>query len=251
MQVYDTNQYIIRTAKQGSLLETLAANTTRQIIDSVKKQQQSFETTLSKGLKLQLKVVISKDYYPFSVYGNYNMTSKFMSLFRDKHNVNLVISSYDWPFPANQYEKLYYNLLKTIRHELEHYDQFKDKSVKDTLNYKSVNRNQKDVKQLSKDYIAYLLQPIEIEAWVAGFYQEAKKRRVDLSFVMEESINKIVDSLGKNGFNGAEIQQSRTNIINAWTQYAKTRYPDAKLNFQPVKPRFNQQDFMDAARALF
>lgn len=118
------------------------------------------------------------------------------------------------------------NLKNVIRHELEHSYQER----RDTIPIEVIDPD--------NDLIRYLLQPHEIEAFVAGAYKEAKMLRVPLSHIFDGTSSYVARSIVKKGIAPARARDTMDMVQQRWEEYARKRFPMADLSpsKEPIEP---------------
>jgi hypothetical protein len=108
------------------------------------------------------------------------------------------------------YSEFYYELLDSLRHEMEHVDDFRN----------NIDRLKK-VSGRTSNALAYFTAPHEIRAHVSAIYLVAKKQRKPFGEVMAKYLQ---DILKRTRLTSLDVEK----ISNKWSDYALGRYPDAK-----------------------
>ena len=110
-------------------------------------------------------------------------------------------------------------LYEVIRHELEHGTQLDSK--------KDQKFGQYDYKQDDSEVVkmkSYLLDQDEVEAWVVGMMNRAKKQKTPLSQVMSTAMDGVIKKLPKDT-NPKAVEDLKKTVADTWMGYAKKRFP--------------------------
>jgi hypothetical protein len=159
----------------------------------------------------------------------------------NEQSVSVVTS---WPVEMNgdvrlHYQKLQGELKNALRHELEHLRQIvrgsRDSSWKTDWKQhkatKAVNPTHPDVTEMVfYDPVAtkkYLLNPLEVEAFVMGGYKEAKSKKLPLSQVLKSNLDQLLSSMELGGISSKDRFMIGAEVWNAWKSYVKDRLPRA------------------------
>lgn len=122
------------------------------------------------------------------------------------------------PFRVIDIADIYPELLENLRHELEHAGQVTDENSQSSL---------EDLESL-EDFISYYADPTEVSAFVAGLMSKAKSGRVNLSNLINDKIDAVVNDAEEAGLGEEEIGKLDSLLRDAYLNYAKKRYPAMK-----------------------
>lgn len=110
-------------------------------------------------------------------------------------------------------------LYEVVRHELEHGTQLGSKQDRKFEKYGYRQDDSEVVKAK-----AYLLDNDEVEAWVVGMMNRAKKQKVPLSRVMSTALDGVVKKLPKDT-DPKQVEDLKKTVSDAWQGYARKRFP--------------------------
>ncbi len=130
-------------------------------------------------------------------------------------------------FGPKYHEELFIKVMGTIKHELEHWYQI-EIGRPGALQSEYVTLQSEAMGHVNA---SYFLQPVEVEAFVAGLYLKAKKTRRPIKVIFAEVMRKIGREYGISS-------KDQRRILLAWTKELTKRYPQAPtLNPQPLSKR--------------
>lgn len=134
---------------------------------------------------------------------------------------------------SQHYEQLNYDLKEIVRHELEHLEQFSGEDKPDVDNRFRDMKPSEDFRDYSDEksinyWRSYLGAQHEVEAYVTGFYYEAKKTKTSFFVVLDDFFKHIyyknvINYQEKNKVRFAKILKE---IQDKYIEYAKSRYPE-------------------------
>lgn len=116
------------------------------------------------------------------------------------------------------YKKLYYKLLNTISHELNHLNQ---KGW--NRDYDNVVPSSMNIRKLNGNGHGYFLLPEEIESMVKGMYHQSKAQNIPIDVLFTQHLQPFVDS-------GFMSQDKMIKIIEKWISHSLKYYPFAKMS---------------------
>lgn len=137
----------------------------------------------------------------------------------------LIAGSAD-PRGRKHMSRLSERLRDLFRHEFEHLDQHHKGTLPERpTDAPNSAHNISGPKRLSPDdqhkMLAYLMQPHEIEAFVAGFYKNAKATRTPFNDIMDRRIGRFDKLYGMS-------REMLEPVRDAWIAHAKKRFPKAQ-----------------------
>lgn len=238
--LFNYSEYLKEHANSSKEMDELVKTLTDLTISSVHKNDQTSnkysniqEIEISEPfLDVDFKVIlrkepnldISKDPYFENMKwhhvrlknDNYTFTG---NTFMD-HNIPsveiIIVIDSDKIQPKN-YEKMYYKLLNTISHELNH------------LNQKGWNRDYDNIIPKSQEYRkkngkkhSYFLLPEEIESMVKGMYNQSKATGRPIDELFDEHLQPFVES-------SFMTHSEMIEIIRNWLEHTLIYYPGANL----------------------
>ena len=110
-------------------------------------------------------------------------------------------------FQGRQINEFQAELKDMFRHEIEHL-------------YQEVNPNKRIEYIITNDFVEEVLQPAEIDAYIHGFYTQAKTKKVTMNQIIDEWI----EQRKKHFKNKEDMDKVRTEFI----KHGKKLYPKAK-----------------------
>lgn len=129
------------------------------------------------------------------------------------------------------YTELHRELRTSLRHELEHARQ-RARSPTAFHGYRSLPARRESISL--EDVHAYMTQPVEVEAWVASLYLQAKKTRQPLIDVLRWRLQlyklNLLELFASQPHNLRYIDTAISDILQRWIIYARRRYPMAVLS---------------------
>jgi len=134
----------------------------------------------------------------------------------DIETINIKIIYNPKYFPAS-YNKLLYRLKNILRHEMTHVTQFDLEDRADILRPKETPS---PIEIYSYGGDEYFFQPVEVEAWVNGFYKESKTRRM----MFTEVIDEWLEENNRDFENPENIQNLRKIWIDDFIKRYGTKY---------------------------
>jgi hypothetical protein len=243
------NWYIL--AKQGSKYETYARNIASWVLQQIKANHQSHGFSLmyaEDDFERKLKSVLSNLYFSYKVTINDQADQVYHKgafsidpIYSDdgiaetsgepKITIDLVLPS--WPPDKTAYNQIYNSVLEVVRHELEHFTQYKNnyRKWKKRKYYNPEKQNFSNLfgppDSFTTSIYNYLTQPTEISAWVSQMYLLAKKRKVPFYSILREKIAFIKQKFITEGVSVEEAERTSDMIGLKWQLYAEQRYPKA------------------------
>lgn len=118
----------------------------------------------------------------------------------------------------DNYKKIYYNLINTISHELNHLNQ---KGW--NKNYNTVNPSEKYHRKKNGNSYSYFLMPEEIESMVKGMYRQSVSQGTLIDQLFDEHLEPFVKS-------GFMTHLEMLEIIKNWIHHTLTYYPNANIS---------------------
>ena len=116
------------------------------------------------------------------------------------------------------YTQMYYKLINTISHELNHLNQ---KGW--NRDYDNINPSEKSHRQANGKKHSYFLLPEEIESMVKGMYEQSNDQQVPIDQLFDNHLQPFVES-------GFMTQPEMIEIIRKWIDHTLTYYPNAILS---------------------
>lgn len=116
------------------------------------------------------------------------------------------------------HEKLYYKLLDSIRHELEHVLQ-KGTNLQYYHTGREVDKNRKE----SEDSYEYFLLPDEIPAMVSGMRLASTKKGISIDQEFQEYLAPILSA-------GFITHEEFEKVMNAWVKFTIRHFPDTQIS---------------------
>ena len=120
-------------------------------------------------------------------------------------------------FSKQDFERLYWYLCESIRHEYEHFDGYKkglwpdEEYIKTMLSLDKMNLSDVErIKLVSK----YMLDPIEIDSYAKSIMYVAKKRKTPYGQVVQDVLNRVLFNNDENIKNRMTQNQAINTIIN-------------------------------------
>jgi len=132
--------------------------------------------------------------------------------------VEVVVALNSKILDSEDYKKMYYNLINTISHELNHLNQKgwnKD--------YDNVNPSKKSHRKKNGKKHSYFLMPEEIESMVKGMYQQSISQEKPIDQLFDNHLAPFVES-------GFMTHPEMLEIIRKWIEHTLTYYPNATLS---------------------
>jgi len=135
-------------------------------------------------------------------------------------------------FSESDFESINYAIFDAIRHELEHYQQYKNKFNDEYFSPVIY----KDFIPMCNEYREYLLSTSEIEPYLKGLVFAAKKQKIPFDTILDQSLNGIFfnnnnalrDKILASNM-GQEVEKIITDIRSKIIQRAKEIYPKLRL----------------------
>jgi hypothetical protein len=116
------------------------------------------------------------------------------------------------------HDKLYYKLLDSIRHELEHVLQ-KGTNVQYTHSGREVDKNRKE----SEDSYKYFLLPDEMPAMVSGMRLASIKKGISIDQEFQEYLAPILST-------GFITHEEFEKVMSAWVKFTIRHFPDTQIS---------------------
>lgn len=151
----------------------------------------------------------------------------------DELNINVFLETLDGTYDKTLTSDLYAKLLETVRHEVEHSNQEKpanmftdeDEDEEESIIWTDINRLQH-----------YFTSEREVSAFVSGLYHQAKRTRRPFIDVMNDKLD-AYKRVALHYHDEDVVSQMRIKFMfdrirNAWTEYAKKRFPKAVTQAQ-------------------
>ena len=129
-----------------------------------------------------------------------------------------------------QYSLLVKGIKNVLRHELEHNRAMRMQTTRKTRRKRKAT-SAKDAPFYDMPSLRrYMMYPDEIEAYVAGMYKEAKMMKRPLKDVFDDKMRQVVKAaLAFKADKEKEILPLVHDLFSAWREYAKKRFPKAKI----------------------
>lgn len=146
--------------------------------------------------------------------------------------------------------KLIPGFKRSLRHELEHFSQHKRAGLLgDVLTpFQAVEGSIKGKPEKSPwttigMAARYLLNPVEIEAYVVGIRMEANARRTKFQVAFKEALDMIKENLQEAGFDDTRVSFLIRRLFQVWGFYALARYPSLRRRAKKKVRVFVQKEF--------
>jgi hypothetical protein len=116
------------------------------------------------------------------------------------------------------YEALYFKILETVRHELEH-------TMQKGFNIRPdrASRPSRKSQQSSQDSYKYFLLPDEIPSMVNGMHLSAVKKRIPIDQEFESYLSAFLES-------GFMTEQEFEKVMKAWLIFAINKFPTVQIS---------------------
>jgi hypothetical protein len=144
----------------------------------------------------------------------------------DMKNIHLFLYLPDH-FNFKMYSQLIIEIMKCLRHEFDHIDNFKKGKLTSWDEAQSPDAPTANINTYKK----YLLDPSEMTAYVSEAYYEAKKSHLPFDFVLKRLMTDMKNYMS--GYPNAEkkdIEIVVSEVYNKYMDYAKTKYPNMVLS---------------------
>ena len=205
-------------------IDALANSIGRTIFDLLKRKGTSpfYESFRVNNLNIVLVYDIDATQSDFTVPGAFRVSSIDVSEVGIKSHepyivINVTCNKDFWSL-QNRWEDLNFEIKNTVRHELEHSNQYKHK-MDFGKNISSItNENFKD----------YYLSEHEIASWASAAYFSATKKRVPIEQEIEKKLGEIFLYAKKRvSLSESALWQIIQQIRDKWIEYIYYRYPEA------------------------
>jgi len=130
-------------------------------------------------------------------------------------------------FGEKYFPELSYKIKQSIRHEAEHASPSQESRLEDTRSLVTDSETEMGLRRR----LGYMLNPIEVEAFVTGLYYGAKKQKKPFLTLLDDYLAYIKNNLYiiyKKQRPYELIENVFIEIRKKWTNYAMKRYPKIK-----------------------
>lgn len=170
--------------------------------------------------------------FPHNMERNFN-TSGVAGITIEDQGVVIITANLSRNFSEKDYRDFYNRLQFTIRHELEHFVQIiinkQDVGSTGYPNFRNTTSNN-DLWNKFKDYY---LNPLELEAFVTGFYYQAKKTKKPFQSIVSQYLQNEAKALViKFHIHPEEVYKFISLVYDKYLEYAKQRYPNLNRSTQ-------------------
>lgn len=119
---------------------------------------------------------------------------------------------------SEMYKDLYYTLLNTVSHELNHLNQ-----MGWNRDYDNIVPSSMKIRKLNGNGYGYFLLPEEIESMVKGMHIQSKAQNIPIDILFTQHLQPFVDT-------GFMSQDEMIKIIKKWISHSLKYYPFTKMS---------------------
>lgn len=164
--------------------------------------------------------------FPPDMKKNFN-TSGVAGITIEDQGVVIITVHLNRDFSEKDYRDFYNRLQFTIRHEFEHFVQLiinkKDVGAKGSPDFHNSTSNN----DFWNKFKEYYLNPLELEAFVTGFYYQAKKTKKPFQSIVSQYLqNEAKAIVVKYHIHPEEVYKFISLVYDKYLEYAKQRYPN-------------------------